>query len=215
MGPSGCGKTSLLNCLSGRATPSSGHILLNGQAATASALKRATAFIEQEDMFIPLLTTREHLTFIAQLCMDQQVPLTAKLARVEELLQQLGLQDCANTLIGGAGVFKGISGGERKRLSFASEIISSPQLIICDEPTSGLDSHMAELLVSMLRKLANEGCCVIASIHAPSSAVFEYFIHIHLLSSGHTAYFGTTAAARQHFATLQRPVPLHHNAADQ
>ena len=139
---------------------------------------------------------REHLRILARLKLGDKSTPEQRNARVEELIQGLGLTQCANTIIGVPGLRKGISGGERKRLSFASEIMSDPSLLFMDEPTvrarrgpttaatahppppppqSGLDSFMAETVVSALRDIANSGRTVIATIHQPPSEVYKYF----------------------------------------
>ena len=94
---------------------------------------------------------REHLIFQALLRMDREVAKAQRMERVEEVIQELGLSKCSDTQIGVPGKFKGISGGQMKRLAFASEVLTNPALLFCDEPTSGLDSVMAASVVEVMR----------------------------------------------------------------
>ncbi|KAG5178542.1 ABC transmembrane transporter [Tribonema minus] len=219
MGPSGSGKTTLLNCLSQRNAYYTGSVTANGARAARAWTARNSGFVQQEDLFIPTLTPREHLNFAATMRMrgDDDAPIKADeaRARVEELILDLGLTKCADTLIGGQGSsIRGISGGEKKRLSLATEILGQPPLIFLDEPTSGLDSFMAEVVVSKLRALAAVGRTVLCTIHQPSSDIYEQFTHLHLLAEGRTAYFGPREGAVEHFALLHHPCPPMHNPAD-
>ncbi|XP_044178939.1 protein white-like isoform X3 [Acropora millepora] len=140
---------------------------------------------------------------------DQQ-----RMARVNEVIQQLGLTKCAETYIGIPGRLRGISGGEKKRLSFASEVITDPPLLFADEPTSGLDSFMAESLVAALQQLAAQGRTIICTIHQPSSEVYAMFDSILLLAEGRTAFLGSRTDAIEHFTSLGYPCPVNFNPAD-
>jgi ABC-type multidrug transport system ATPase subunit len=108
---------------------------------------------------------------------------------VEGTIMEMGLQDCADRLIGNWHL-RGISGGEKKRLSIALEILTRPSLLFLDEPTSGLDSASAYFVAQTLRNIAHDGKTVISSIHQPSSEVFALFDDLFLLSGGQTIYFG-------------------------
>ena len=109
---------------------------------------------------------------------------------------------------------KGISGGQRKRLSLASEVLTNPSIMFCDEPTSGLDSFMAASVVDILRKLARQGRNVICTIHQPSSQIVEMFDKVLLLAEGRTAFLGEVSAANQFLETCGFPCPSHYNPAD-
>lgn len=100
-------------------------------------LRSQCAYVQQDDLFIAALTTREHLIFQAMLRMGRKIPYSQKVSRVNEVLSELSLRRCANTIIGAPGRIKGLSGGEKKRLAFASEALTDPHLMLCDEPTSG------------------------------------------------------------------------------
>jgi ABC-type multidrug transport system ATPase subunit len=118
---------------------------------SATSLTAVSAYIQQDDLFIGSLTPREHLEFLSRVRMDRDVPQEQRRRRVDEVIRELGLTKCENTLIGVAGRFKSISGGEAKRLAFASEVLTNPPLLFCDEPTSGLDSYMAQNVVETLK----------------------------------------------------------------
>jgi len=148
--------------------------------------------------------------------MEKHVPDKERIARVDEVILQLGLTKCADTYIGIPGRLRGISGGEKKRLAFASEVITDqdPPLLFADEPTSGLDSFMAESLVTALQQLAAQGRTIICTIHQPSSKVYAMSDSILLLAEGRTAYMGATADAIPYFENLGYPCPLNFNPAD-
>ncbi|XP_068753100.1 protein white-like isoform X1 [Montipora capricornis] len=216
MGASGAGKSTLMNVLAHR---NISHMEVSGTVEVNDCpigreINAVSAYVQQEDLFIGSLTVREHLTFQAFLRMDKHVPDQQRIARVEEVILQLGLMKCADTYIGIAGRLSGISGGEKKRLSFASEVITDPPLLFADEPTSGLDSFMAESLVAALQQLAAQGRTIICTIHQPSSEVYAMFDSILLLAEGRTAYMGATTSANQYFDSLGYPCPINFNPAD-
>lgn len=138
MGASGAGKTTLLNTLSFR-SPRSAKIsktsvrAINGTKVNSKIFRSLSAYVQQDDLFIASLTAKEHLIFQAKLRMGNNIPYRQKMERVDEVINELSLRKCANTTIGCPGRIKGLSGGELKRLSFASEILTDPKLLICDE----------------------------------------------------------------------------------
>ncbi|KAG1709775.1 Protein white [Nymphon striatum] len=178
MGASGAGKTTLLNVLTQRNKGDlevSGSVFANGQP-TGKSLISLSAYVQQDDLMFPNLTVREHLEFQARLGMNQRYTYKEKMQRVEEVIKEFGLSQCADTIIGqtsSAATTKGISGGEKKRLAIASEYLTNPLLMFLDEPTSGLDSFMAESVMRTLKTLASTGKTVICTIHQPSSEIFE------------------------------------------
>ena len=155
MGPSGAGKSSLLDCISGRNSAVEGDILLNGHP-WSDTTKRFSSYVMQDDLFYPTITVKEHLIFQAKLRMGKTVSKKHYRQRVDDVMEELGLQKCRDTLIGGISL-RGISGGERKRLSFATEILINPSILFADEPTSGLDSFMAETVTMQLQQIARGG----------------------------------------------------------
>lgn len=216
MGASGAGKTTLLNVLSRQNIARlnlRGNVMVNNQVIK-NKIKSISAYVQQEDLFIGTLTVKEHLTFQALLRLDDSYSMNQKKQRVTEVLQQLGLMKCKDSIIGVPGRIRGISGGENKRLSFASEIITNPKLLFVDEPTSGLDSFMAESVISALQKIASEGRTILATIHQPSSATFNLFDRLLLLSEGRTAFLGTTKQAISFFNKVDYPCPVNYNPAD-
>merc|ERR1712170_130261 len=211
MGASGAGKTTLLNVLSNqnmKGLQCSGAVLLNGKSV--NNIQDFSAYVQQEDMFYGTMTCREHLRFQANL---RGVDNPEK--RVNEVINEMGLQKCADSKIGTPGRGKTISGGEKKRLSVATQILAQPSLLFLDEPTSGLDSFLAMQVVSSLRRISASGTTVLCTIHQPSSEVFAMFDNLILLARGRTCYMGTTIGALDYFEkTLELPCPREYNPAD-
>ncbi|KAL2243794.1 ABC transporter G family member 11 [Sesamum indicum] len=214
MGPSGSGKSTLLDALSGRLAANaflSGTILLNGRKAKLSF--GTAAYVTQDDNLIGTLTVRETISYSARLRLPDRMRWSDKRALVESTIIEMGLQDCADTVIGNWHL-RGISGGERRRVSIALEILTRPRLLFLDEPTSGLDSASAFFVTQTLRGLSRDGRTVIASIHQPSSEVFELFDRLYLLSGGKTVYFGQASEAYEFFAQAGFPCPALRNPSD-
>ncbi|XP_066979788.1 protein white-like [Macrobrachium rosenbergii] len=217
MGASGAGKTTLLNCLTFRSDQTlkiKGKLYVNGRQVTPNLLTSRSAYVQQEDLFVGTLTVKEQLTFQANLRMGNGVSDRDRKARVEEVMIELNLVKCANTLIGYPGKLKGISGGETKRLAFACEVVTDPPLMFCDEPTTGLDSFMAQNIVEVMRNLAKRGKTIICTIHQPSSEVFAMFDRVLLMAEGRPAFLGSTETALQFFAGMGRVCPDSYNPAD-
>lgn len=205
MGPSGSGKTTLMNAIAGRLKEDS-KITLSGDRYVNKALVQGdsqitAAFVEQETNFFPHMTAKETLDLNVQLKMGSKVTKAVCDEIVSDLMDSLSLTKSANTIVGNAKV-RGLSGGERKRLSIACEMISSPSVIFLDEPTSGLDSFQADQVVSTLRKLADSGHTIISVIHQPSQKVFSMFDDLLLLSEGNQMYFGEIKKVRDYFANI-------------
>ncbi|KAL2518897.1 ABC transporter G family member 7 [Abeliophyllum distichum] len=192
MGPSGSGKTTLLNVLVGQIVASprlhlSGLLEVNGKPFSNKAYK--FAYVRQEDLFFSQLTVRETLSLAAELQLQDISSVEERDEYVNDLLFKLGLVSCADSCVGDAKV-RGISGGEKKRLALACELIASPSVIFADEPTTGLDAFQAEKVMETLRQLAQDGHTVICSIHQPRSSVYEKFDDIVLLTEGALVYAG-------------------------
>ncbi|XP_050099637.1 protein white [Anopheles aquasalis] len=219
MGSSGAGKTTLLNALAFRSPPGvkispNAVRALNGVPVTAEQMRARCAYVQQDDLFIPSLTTKEHLMFQALLRMGRDVPHSVKMHRVDEVLQELSLVKCADTIIGAPGRIKGLSGGERKRLAFASETLTDPHLLLCDEPTSGLDSFMAHSVLQVLKGMAMKGKTIILTIHQPSSELYCLFDRILLVAEGRVAFLGSPYQSAEFFSQLGIPCPPNYNPAD-
>ncbi|GMH34285.1 hypothetical protein BSKO_02119 [Bryopsis sp. KO-2023] len=215
MGPSGSGKTSLLSILGGR-TPKllevKGSMLFNGQQMTKS-IKRRIGFVTQDDLMYETLTVYETLYFAALLRLPKTMSRAEKGERVEAVIAALGLDKCRDTLIGGP-MMRGVSGGERKRVSVGHELLTNPSVIMLDEPTSGLDATTAMQLITVLRQLAEGGRAIITTIHQPSSRLYQQLDTLMLLSEGHTMYYGDAKLVMGWFQKLGQPLPLGVNIAD-
>ncbi|XP_071526749.1 protein white-like isoform X2 [Panulirus ornatus] len=217
MGASGAGKTTLLNVLTHRNNDNlrvTGDIFLNCRRVDPNALASLSAYVQQDDLFISLLTVREQLIFQAMLRMDRYLSYEERIKRVNQVIMELGLMKCENTLIGVPGQNKSISGGEMKRLSFACEVLTNPSLMFCDEPTSGLDSFMAQNVVAMMKSMAERGKTIISTIHQPSSEVFNIFDRILLMGEGRVAFLGSTDDALKFFSSLSLWCPKQFNPSD-
>ncbi|MBA0713277.1 hypothetical protein Golax_012319, partial [Gossypium laxum] len=178
MGPSGSGKTTLLNLLGGR-----------------------IGFVTQDDVLFPHLTVKETLTYTARLRLSKALSRQQKEKRAIDVIYELGLERCQDTMIGGSFV-RGVSGGERKRVCIGNEIIINPSLLFLDEPTSGLDSTTALRTVQTLQNIAEAGKTVITTIHQPSSRLFHKFDKLVLLGKGSSLYFGRASEAMAYFSSI-------------
>ncbi|OMO59515.1 ABC transporter-like protein [Corchorus capsularis] len=216
LGPSGSGKSTLLNALAGRlhthAHAFSGTILANNKKPTKQIAKR-TGFVTQDDVLYPHLTVRETLVFCSLLRLPRTLTRKDKVSIAETVLSELGLSKCENTIIGNTFI-RGISGGERKRVSIAHEMLINPSLLILDEPTSGLDSTAAHRLVSTLGSLAQKGKTIVTSMHQPSSRVYQMFDSVLVLSEGRSLYFGKPTEAMPYFESVGFTPSFPMNPAD-
>ncbi|CAI9287047.1 unnamed protein product [Lactuca saligna] len=216
MGPSGCGKSTLLDSLAGRLASnirrSTGRILINGrkQRLTYGTM----SYMAQEQVLTWTLTVKETVYYSAELQLPKSMPKSEKRQRADRIIREMGLQDSLNTRIGGWGI-KGLSGGQRRRLSICLELLTHPKILLLDEPTSGLDSASSFYVMNQIVKLTQEyQMTVLTAIHQPSSQVFGLFNNLCLLSLGKAVYFGPTFAANQFFAVNGFPCPDLQNPAD-
>ncbi|KAJ1695778.1 hypothetical protein LUZ63_012476 [Rhynchospora breviuscula] len=209
LGPSGSGKTTLLTILGGRLNSSgnksgkgkvTGTIAFNA-APYSSSLSRSIGFVTQDDVLYPHLTVTETLLYTALLQLPDSIPRMDKAMIAESVMTELGLTACRDSIIGNS-VKRGVSGGERKRVSIGQELLINPSLLFLDEPTSGLDSTTAGKIVSTLLNLTKGGRTVVMSIHQPSSRMFYMFHKVLLLSDGHPIYFGKGSSAMEYFASV-------------
>ncbi|XVF04755.1 hypothetical protein REPUB_Repub05bG0112500 [Reevesia pubescens] len=214
MGPSGSGKSTLLDSLAGRLARNvvmTGNILLNGKKKRLDF--GGVAYVTQEDVMLGTLTVRETVTYSAHLRLPNNLTKEEVKDIVEGTIMEMGLLECADTVIGNWHL-RGISGGEKKRLSIALEILTMPKILFLDEPTTGLDSASAFFVVQALRNIARDGRTVVSSIHQPSSEVFALFDDLFLLSSGESVYFGEAKMAVEFFAEAGFPCPSRRNPSD-
>lgn len=214
MGSSGAGKSTFLDCVSLRNQQFSGNVYINGKPADEKYYFM-TGFVYQEDLFIPTMTVREHLTFHAMVRMNSDIPVEKRLERVEDVLMEVAMSHCPETIIGGPGTgYRGISGGEKKRLAFGTELLNNPSIVFADEPTSGLDSFMTRGVCMTMRELADDGKIIMCVIHQPSSQTFDLFTHLLLLAKGRIVYNGPMATLQSYFSSLGVICPHFHNPAD-
>lgn len=217
MGPSGSGKTTMLNALTGVMKPTSGSISCNGQPFDKAAMRRVSAFVPQDDLLTPCLTVDEAMMEAALFKMGSNVSEIARRQRVNKLLQTFGLEVCRDVLIGHPEGDKGISGGQKRRLSVALELCGEPSLLYLDEPTSGLDAVSTMSLVKSIAALSRAGMTIIATIHQPSAAAFFSFDRLLLLVKGSICYQGPLTLGKQpvnFFTAAGFPCPPLDNPAD-
>ena len=182
MGGSGTGKTTLLSILNGSLIPQEGHITINGHDITEQKAKDLIGFVPQDDLLIEELTVYQNLYYTAKLCFaslsEEEID-----RRVMKILKDLGL-DATKDLKVGSAINKYISGGQRKRLNIALELIREPAVLFLDEPTSGLSSADTEKVINLLKEQTYKGKLVVVNIHQPSSDVYKLFDRLWLLDKG-------------------------------
>ena len=182
MGGSGTGKTTLLSLLNGTLTPQEGTITINGHNITEPAAKALIGFVPQDDLLIEELTVYQNLWYTAKLCFEGMSDADID-RRVMKTLKALGL-DAAKDLKVGSPIHKYISGGQRKRLNIALELIREPAVLFLDEPTSGLSSADTEKVINLLKEQTLKGKLIVVNIHQPSSDVYKLFDRLWLLDKG-------------------------------
>ena len=182
MGGSGTGKTTLLSLLNGSLKPQEGTITINGHSITEPEAKSLIGFVPQDDLLIEELTVYQNLWFTAKFCFegmsDEELD-----KRVMKTLKDLGL-DATKDLKVGSAINKYISGGQRKRLNIALELIREPAVLFLDEPTSGLSSADTEKVINLLKEQTLKGKLIVVNIHQPSSDVYKLFDRLWLLDKG-------------------------------
>lgn len=189
LGPSGSGKTSLMNVLSGRRDLSYnskflGSVHANGKPLTRENFGKFAAFVQQDDSLMQSMTPREAFIFAMQIRTNYKKHIVE--IRVEQLIETLGLEECADDQIG-SGKFRA---SLLKKVSIGYEMVTNPSLIMLDEPTSGLDSIQALQIINLLKNEAKRGVTVMANIHQPSAEVFLLFDRCILISEGRMIYNG-------------------------
>lgn len=184
MGDSGAGKTTLVNLLCGIYRPSSGTVRLNGINIhdQSGQMEGLIGYVSQDDLLMEDLTVFQNLFYNAKLCFDNLTEDEIR-TKVVKLLESMGLHDIRNMKVGSP-LNKNISGGQRKRLNIALELIREPAVLFLDEPTSGLSSRDSENIVDLLKELSAKGKLVFVVIHQPSSDVFKMFNHLLVLDTG-------------------------------
>eukprot|EP00042_Codosiga_hollandica_P026307 m.123320 g.123320 ORF g.123320 m.123320 type:complete len:637 (-) comp52155_c0_seq4:72-1982(-) len=215
LGGSGSGKTSLLDFIMGRVDKehSRGTVRINERICTQEITRNFIGYVMQDDFLMPNLTVRETIYFLVMLRHSATSSREALEARVTSIMEQLELLHVAELRIGGK-FTRGLSGGQRRRVTIGTQLLMDPTVLLCDEPTSGLDSTTAFHIVENLRALARRGRTVMITIHQPSSEMFPLFDRILLLSRGKVAYFGDGMDALSHFGALGHNCPPFTNPLD-
>ncbi|CAM9554685.1 unnamed protein product, partial [Ectocarpus sp. 13 AM-2016] len=216
LGPSGAGKSSLLDLLAGRKRRGEGRTTGSvslaydgtGNGNGVEAVRRVGGYVSQEDVLPGTLTCYEHLMFHARLRMPPSASFAEREERVLWVTEELGLQRVADSRIGDE-LERGLSGGERRRLSIATELVARPALLFADEPTTGLDAATALRVMTLLSGVASRGTTVLCSLHQPRPRVFNLLDRVILLSGGRVAYSGRPGDAEAFFRSVGRPFPRH------
>ncbi|KAF8877438.1 P-loop containing nucleoside triphosphate hydrolase protein [Infundibulicybe gibba] len=214
MGPSGAGKSTLLDLMAFRKQPMDGaSATLNGQPLDAGSMHKISMFVEQEDALLGVLTVRESISYALRL----HLPLLSRKEvgdRVNRVLTALGLQSCADQRIGTA-ISRGISGGQKRRVTAACAMVTYPRILLLDEVTSGLDNTSAREVVSAIRSLAiSEGIIVLATIHQPSLDTISQFTNVLFLGEGKVCFSGRVDELEGFFEQWGRPVRKFHTPAE-
>uniref|UniRef100_A0A0X3Q5J8 ATP-binding cassette sub-family G member 2 n=1 Tax=Schistocephalus solidus TaxID=70667 RepID=A0A0X3Q5J8_SCHSO len=215
MGPTGCGKSSLLDVLAGRKDPKylSGEVLVDG-APQPKNFKCISGYVVQDDILMGTLTVRESLYFAAVLRRKASCTKAETNSKVDDVLEELGLMHVADTKIG-TELFRGVSGGERKRTSIGMEIIADPSVLFLDEPTTGLDAFTAGSVIQTLKTLSRRGRTIILSIHQPKYSIYKLFDSLTLVCGGQIVYHGPGRKDPIHyFARLGYICEDHNNPPD-
>ena len=198
MGGSGTGKTTLLSLLNGSMAPQEGTITINGHDIAEPEAKSLIGYVPQDDLLIEELTVYQNLWYTAKLCFAGMDEKDIDL-RVMKTLKDLGL-DAIKDLKVGSAINKYISGGQRKRLNIALELIREPAVLFLDEPTSGLSSSDTEKVINLLKEQTYKGKLVVVNIHQPSSDVYKLFDRLWLLDKGgYPVYDGNPISAITYF----------------
>jgi ABC-type multidrug transport system ATPase subunit len=200
MGGSGTGKTTLLSLLNGSLKPQQGTITINGHDISEPDAKNLIGYVPQDDLLIEELTVYQNLWFTAKLCFEGMSDAEID-SRVMKTLKDLGL-DAAKDLKVGSAINKYISGGQRKRLNIALELIREPSVLFLDEPTSGLSSTDTEKVINLLKEQTYKGKLIVVNIHQPSSDVYKLFDRLWLLDKGgYPVFDGNPIDAITYFKT--------------
>eukprot|EP00403_Amphidinium_massartii_P011216 CAMPEP_0178424242 /NCGR_PEP_ID=MMETSP0689_2-20121128/28108_1 /TAXON_ID=160604 /ORGANISM="Amphidinium massartii, Strain CS-259" /LENGTH=649 /DNA_ID=CAMNT_0020045871 /DNA_START=81 /DNA_END=2030 /DNA_ORIENTATION=- len=214
LGPSGAGKSTLINALSLGAAggETTGSVTLDGKPLNYEMLRRRGFVVAQQDFHWTFLTCRETLEYAAELYLTGNSAEKSK--RVASIISKMGLDSCKDTRVGNEFV-KGLSGGQKRRLSLAVALIKKPDLIFLDEPTSGLDAASAAKIMVFIKELAaRDNLIFVTTIHQPSTGVYNGFDQVMILSQGREAYVGNASDSMSWFASQGHPIPANTNPAD-
>ncbi|CAM4863354.1 unnamed protein product [Rotaria socialis] len=214
LGSTGSGKSSLLDILADRKDRQGleGQVLINGEPQ-ASDFKYQVGYVVQDDVVSGNLTVKENLMFSANVRLSTKLSSSEKNQIVDEVIVQLGLEKCANSVVG-TEFKRGISGGERKRTNIGMELVLSPNVLFLDEPTTGLDSSTARNIMEYLHQLSRSGRTIIFSIHQPRYSIFKLFDTLFVIAAGHCIYHGPANDVLQFFTSIGFTCEQHDNPAD-
>lgn len=205
MGGSGAGKTTLLNVMSGLEKSPSARIELNGNNIHSKVARGNVGYIPQDDLLMEELSVYQNLYYNAKLC-NSEWSETEIIKRVIKVLDDLGLSGIRDIKVGNA-LNKKISGGQRKRLNIALELIREPEVLFVDEPTSGLSSKDSENVMDLLKQLSQEGKIIFVVIHQPSSEIFKLFDKIYILDQGgYPVFYGSAIDSVVYFKSVTNQI---------
>ncbi|XP_058453468.1 ATP-binding cassette subfamily G member 4-like [Malaya genurostris] len=209
MGPSGAGKSTLLDILAGYTESDfTGEIYINKQQRDLKRFRRQSAYIMQNHNLQPHLTVLEAMHFSANLKIGTELSPASKKIRMNEILCAIGLSDHKKTRTAK------LSGGQKKRLAIALEIVNNPPVMFFDEPTSGLDISTSKKCVELLKQLAREGRTIICTIHQPSALLLNMFDHLFTIAEGECIYTGSTGNIVPFLKELEIICPENHSPSD-
>lgn len=218
MGASGAGKTTFLDILArkNKKGTSRGDFYINGETVADDDFRSVIGFVDQDDTMLPTLTVHETIMDSALLRLPRDMTLIAKEQRVDDVERQLGIHHIRDQLIGSEeSNNRGISGGEKRRVGIACELVTSPSILYLDEPTSGLDAYNAYNVVECLVNLVKTyNRTVVFTIHQPRSNIAALFDQLVLLAKGRTVYSGPFANCQSYFDSIGYPCPPGFNIAD-
>ena len=216
MGESGSGKTSLLSILSGRLNYQSnieisGEVYVNKLKIKELEYPLMSSYLSQDNIYFSYMTPRESLIFAASLKLS--IPSHSIKKRVNKLLKLLQIENVADTIMGDS-IYRGLSGGEKRRVCIATELISNPSILMLDEPISGLDSFNAKIVINILRNMANKGKTIILTVHQPGDFLFSTFDRIIFMQEGRFAYQGPRYDCTRYFSAIGLDCPKHSNPGE-
>ena len=232
MGASGAGKSTFLDILARKNKKGTitGTTLVNGREVSDNEFRKVVGYVDQEDTLMSTLTAYETVLYSALLRLPREMSLEAKKYRTLETMQELGILGIKDMTIGSSGKpmvriinlgtkpltgHRSISGGEKRRVSIACELVTSPSILFLDEPTSGLDAYNAHNVVESLATLARDyNRTVVLTIHQPRSNIVALFDHLVLLAYGKTVYSGEFLQCHDYLERIGQPCPPGFNIAD-
>ncbi|KAK9695464.1 ABC-2 type transporter [Popillia japonica] len=210
LGSSGAGKTTLLNVLAGdnRSNVSSGSIHINGRPRIMSEFRKTACYIRQDDLIQPFLTVLESITIVAELKLGQNFSAAEKECLSSGILSLIGLGTSLDTRV------EHLSGGQRKRLIIALELVNNPAILFLDEPTTGLDDVSVRNCIQLLKCLTLQGRTIICTLHQPSHSLLKLFDTVYFMSNGYCIYNGTAANLISFLSSAKFTCPKSYNPAD-